>query len=342
MALRLAIVGTGWAGCRQAEAVGELDGSVELAAFSDSDEQALREAAERFGVGTVSTDYSQLLADPRIDAVSICLPHALHADAAIQAAQAGKHVLCEKPIALTVAEGIRMRDAAQAAAVKLYVAENAVYTDETRALQALVGRTKEIGDVVFVTVVRGFRTTRYAYDGRRAWLARPELGGTGTLMLHGIHTVAQIRAVVGEIRSVSLTASASPRFENRDVEGSACGTLVTAAGYPVLLAQTCESDLPGETGGWVVYGNQGTARAHGETVELVSRDGIVPYDYTPPDRLSSYARELESFARHVAGSDGPTDADSELRSLAVVEAGYESIRTGRSIDLVEKYPTLYR
>ncbi|MFH1084501.1 MAG: Gfo/Idh/MocA family oxidoreductase, partial [Chloroflexota bacterium] len=102
--LRLAIVGVGWAGHRQALAVGELGRKVSLAALMDSDPAHLAVMARELGVARTFSDYRAALADPDIDAVSICTPHPLHAPMAIAAAQAGKHVLVEKPMATTVDE----------------------------------------------------------------------------------------------------------------------------------------------------------------------------------------------------------------------------------------------
>ncbi|MEA3400214.1 MAG: Gfo/Idh/MocA family oxidoreductase [Armatimonadota bacterium] len=105
--LRLAILGVGWAGERHARAVRELGDDVEVACLVDSDEARLEQMGRDLGVGTLYADCRDALDDPTVDAVSICLPHALHAPVAVDAAQAGKHILCEKPLAMSVAEGPR-------------------------------------------------------------------------------------------------------------------------------------------------------------------------------------------------------------------------------------------
>ena len=194
--LRLAVIGAGWAGTRHVEAVTkELSGQVTVTWLVDSDEAHLREQAAGLGIDRTSTNYHAALADPDLDAVSICLPHALHCRAAIDAAEAGKHILCEKPLAMSVDEGRTMLRAAEANGVRLYVAESAVYAPLPRMLRRIVDQGQFIGEMTAVVCVKGFRGLDYGYPGRRSWLANPERGGSGTWLLHGIHTVATLRSV---------------------------------------------------------------------------------------------------------------------------------------------------
>jgi predicted dehydrogenase len=94
---RMAIVGVGWAGTRQIEAVRELGRKVAVECLVDSDTAHLRAKADEFGIAKTCTTLADALADPDINAVSICLPHDLHEPAAAAAAAAGKQILCEKP-----------------------------------------------------------------------------------------------------------------------------------------------------------------------------------------------------------------------------------------------------
>src|SRR4029079_1542459 len=91
------------------------DQDVELTAIADIDERRARRAAEEFGAHHWYTDYRALLARDDVHFVSLCLPHHLHRDVAIDAARAGKHVLCEKPLALDVGEAGAMIAAARQA-----------------------------------------------------------------------------------------------------------------------------------------------------------------------------------------------------------------------------------
>ncbi len=138
MTIRLAIVGVGWAGTRQAQAVQELDGVVQVTALVDNDADFLAAKAAELGVGKVYTRYEDVLADTAIDAVSICTPHPLHCPMSMAAAAAGKHVLVEKPMALTVEEADRMIAVADANRVTLFVAENQAYSARAAYLRQVV------------------------------------------------------------------------------------------------------------------------------------------------------------------------------------------------------------
>jgi UDP-N-acetylglucosamine 3-dehydrogenase len=341
--LRLGIIGVGWAGTRQAQAAEELGSEVEIRCLVDSDEAHLREVAAELAVANTHTDYREALADPELDAVSICLPHALHCPVAIEAANAGKHVLCEKPLAMAVAEGRAMLRAADANDAKLYCAESAVYAPLPKALRALVSEGRHIGEMTAAVCVKGFRGLDYGYPGRRAWLAEPGQGGSGTWLLHGIHSVAAIRYIFGEVVSVFAREHKTHAFVRRDVEGTVSVLLGLATGSSVHLIQTPETKVKGPAGGYMVYGTEGSVRAYGNTVELLADDGTVAEVITcPASELSSFAQEVRAFAQYVEDDvPGPTTGASELRSLAVVEAGYESMRTGKPIDLSERYPDLW-
>jgi predicted dehydrogenase len=342
--LRVAVVGVGWAGTRHVQAIGELGRKVTVDCLVDDDAGFLAQKAVELGVHKTYTDYRDALGDPDVDAVSICSPHKLHCPMALAAAAAGKHVLCEKPMALTVDDASHMIEASEEHGVKLYVAENLPYDAMSRFLREIVQTGQYVGELTFVSLVRGFWGQNYGYPGRRAWLALPELGGTGTWTLHGIHTVAQLRYILGEVETVYVREHRASSYVRSDVEGTMSGLLTMESGIHVFVAQTSETRLPGNLGGYVLYGDRGSLRAY--------RDGCEIFDNTagnkeplllayPEMALSSYAQEMEAFADYVTGvSEGPTTGYSERRSVAIVQAGYESARTGKPIHLRSHFGTL--
>jgi UDP-N-acetylglucosamine 3-dehydrogenase len=339
--LRLAVVGAGWAGRRQGQAIAELGGAIELVCLVDNDAEHLRSVAAEQGIERTTTDVESVLGDPEIDAVSICTPHRLHAPMSIAAARAGKHVLVEKPMASTVAEATAMIEAADSQEVRLVVAENQVYEPSTRRLAELVSAGEGIGNLAFAAVVDGYRAPDPRYDGRRDWLTRPEAGGTGTWMLQGIHTVARTRHIFGEIASVYVREHRTPTFLRPDLEATMSGLLVLQSGVSVWLVQTPEVALQARM---IVqlYGDEGVVLADANGYEMRSSGQSQParVEY-PVDSLSSFALELRAFANEVAtDAVAPTSGRSERRSLAVVEAGLESARTGLPVSVAERYPGL--
>ena len=338
--LRMAIVGVGWAGTRQARAVRELGRKIAVECLVDLDADYLLEKAADLDVAKTYVDYGEALADQQVDAVSICTPHVLHCHMAVEAAAAGKHVLVEKPLAMTVAEASKMIEAARAHGVRLYVAESAVYSSMARTLREIVRTGRHVGEMTFASVVAGFRATEYGFSGRRAWLSTPALGGTGTWMLHGIHTVARLRYVLGEVDTVYVRQHRASSFSRTDVEGTMSGVLTLASGVNVHVVQSPETRLRGSLRGYTIHGDRGSLRARDEGYEVITDDGLQAYDYAP-QALSSYAEELEAFTDYVAGeTPGPTTGESERRSLAVVQAGYESAESGTPVRLSDRFADL--
>jgi predicted dehydrogenase len=339
------MIGVGWAGARQTEAARELGRDIEVVALVDNDPAFLAAKAEELGVPRVFASLQEALAAPDIDAVSICTPHALHCEQAVAAARAGKHVLVEKPIALTVDEATAMIDAAEAHGVTLYVAESLSYEPRGRYLREVVRSGEPIGAVTAVTLTAGFRAENFVYAGRREWLTRPQSGGTGTWMLHGIHSMAELRLIFGEVETIYLREHKTDTFQRRDLEGTVTGVLTLAGGLPVAFVQSSETRLPGNLGGYVVHGERGSVRAGKQGAEVFLADAAqpdvptwVPY---PKPALSEYAQELAAFAESVrTGMEGPTSGRSERRTLAVVQAGYESLATGAVVHLRERFGAL--
>ncbi len=341
--LRIAILGVGWAGTRHVEAIRELGRNMTVHCLVDSDADHLRTKAEELGVQRTYKDVGDALADPEVDAVSICLPHSLHCEVALAAARVGKHVLIEKPMALTVEEATRMIEVAEAVGVKLYVAENVPYSPMSAFLRETVRSGSYIGEMVAASVVKGFRGVPYGYHGRRAWLSTPEIGGTGTWMLHGIHSVAQLRFVLGEVETVYMGEHHARSFTPTGLEGTMSGLLTMKRGFRVALLQTCEVRLRGKLGGYVLHGDRGSIWASEEGCEVFSEElGERPVHLNYPEAaLSSYALEMDAFADYVTcGVEGPTTGRSERRSLAVVQAGYESVRSGQPVGLKARFGDL--
>ena len=339
--VRLAIVGVGWAGSRHAEAIAELGRKVEIDCLVDSDGDFLRGKAKELGIDKIYTDFDAVLADGEVDAVSLCSPHPFHCRQAIQAAGAGKHVLVEKPMAMDVDEAGAMIAAARDNDVKLYVAESASYEPIAHFLRDLVQGGEYIGELVSASLVRGFRAPHYGYPGRRAWLAQPDKGGRGSWTLHGIHTVGQMRYILGEVETVYMGEHKGSAYQRTDLEGTMSGTLTLASGVHVAVVQTPEVKLYGDLGGYVLHGDKGSLRASDTRCFIFDdeHDGM-RVDY-PSAALSSYAQEIEAFADYIeAGVEGPTTGFMERRSLAIVQAGYESAASGQAVDLRQRFGAL--
>jgi predicted dehydrogenase len=215
--IRVAIVGTGGMAKRHAELYAEIPG-VQIVAACDIDRPRVEAFAARHGIPAtgVFTDFSKLLRDCPVDAVSIVTPDAFHAPLSIQALKAGKHVLCEKPLGLDHAETRRMVAAANKAGTVAMV--NFSYRDWS-ALQAITARVHagEIGELRHVEAsylqtwltapIWGEWTTSPAW----LWRLSTRHGSKGVLGDIGVHIVDFATYPAGPIKNVFARLKAFPK-----------------------------------------------------------------------------------------------------------------------------------
>ncbi|MBC7251944.1 MAG: Gfo/Idh/MocA family oxidoreductase [Anaerolineae bacterium] len=221
--IRVAIVGCGrisdlhelgYRGCEEAR----------LVAVCDSRRGRARAKAKAWGVDKVYTDYRALLADPEVDLVELLVPHHLHAEMAIAACRAGKHVSVQKPMARTVSEAESMMAAAEQAGVVLRVYENFVfYPPYVRARQMI--EAGEIGEpqMIRLHVNTGTRDTAWKVP-LSAWLWRfdeQRCGGGPLVFDHGYHLFSLARYLMGEVERVYAWIDRSPVVPTKYVDAPA-------------------------------------------------------------------------------------------------------------------------
>jgi predicted dehydrogenase len=160
--VRAAIIGTGFMGRVHCEALLRL-GAVDVAAVAGSSLDKAREFAAAFGIERAEADYRTVLADPTVDAVHICTPNARHFDMASEAIEAGKHVLCEKPLATTSADAIDLVDRATDGGLVLMPGHTFCYSPSVNKVRDLI-REDVLGEVYFVTSSR-MNLGKYQPDG---------------------------------------------------------------------------------------------------------------------------------------------------------------------------------
>lgn len=190
--------------------------------------------ASDFGARKHYASWRELLSDSEVDAVYLATPVHLHAEQAIAAAEAGKHVLCEKPLAMNVAECDRMVAAAKANRVKLGVAfYRHFYPIITRAKELI--RSGEIGAPVIVQI-NAFECFNPAADHPRAWLLKKEESGGGPMFDFGCHRIEVLTNLLGPINEV--TAQLSNVSFAREVEDTAAALFRFASGACGVLTVT--------------------------------------------------------------------------------------------------------
>lgn len=237
-----ALVGAGAIAGVQAEALASIPGARLVAVYNHTPEKA-RVLGERWRVPW-TTDYSALLASPAVDAVSICTPSGARAELAEQAARAGKHVICEKPLEVTLARADRIINACDAAGVHLGVIFPARFQPATQAAHQAVARGR-LGRLTLLSArVPWYRSDAYYSTG--AWRGTWALDGGGALMNQSIHWVDLLLWIGGAVTTVCgyTTQAIHPAIEVEDTgvaimrfANGALGTLAgTTAAFPGLPA----------------------------------------------------------------------------------------------------------
>jgi predicted dehydrogenase len=220
---RVGVVGTG--GIAQNHVTGYKLAGAEVVALCDIDSATLAKRAEQWNVPSTSTDFQNMLADPTIDAISICTPNSSHHPITVAAAKAGKHVLCEKPVSMDLAQAQEMIDACDAAGVVFQVGHHMRSWAAAAKAKALI-ESGAIGDVSYVRL-------RQAHDWGGAAKVRGVFGskassGGGTLLDNGCHLFDLARYLCGDVRDVF--ARVATRKFAVEVEDTAISSLGFVSG----------------------------------------------------------------------------------------------------------------
>jgi len=306
-------------------------------ASRDADKAAAFAAAQ--GIARHHASYEALLADPEVDAVYIPLPNSLHAEWAIKAAEAGKHVLCEKPLALGRAEAQAMFDAARRNRVMLLEAYPWWFQPQTGDMLALL-QQGAIGELRSVQASFGFTVGNPQTNIR----LKPELGG-GALLDAGSYTLSLIRLVMGGAPERVL---ADANWSDSGVDISLMATLFFADGRRAQLS--CAMDTANHRRA-TLMGSQGTIETeylnHSSEQpgrpwgylpsQLRVRRGIansIPFEEIRSASGSGFRFAAEAFAKVVAEQDFEAidrAAAASLDIAATLEAIARSAREGRVV-----------
>jgi len=171
-----------------------------LVAICGRTEEAVAEAAKRYGFETYYTDWRKLIADERIEVVDNCLPNNMHAEPCIAAAESGKNIICEKPLAATLEDAKAMYEAAEKAGVKNMTAFNYRFVPAIRLAKNLIDE----GYIGKILQYRAVYLQEWIMDPNfpLVWRLRKSVAGSGALGDLGAHIIDLARFLVGEVTSV--------------------------------------------------------------------------------------------------------------------------------------------
>ena len=337
--IRYGIVGCAGIGTTHADAVAEAEGAT-LAACADLNSEAAAEFAAEYGVAETYTDPATMVEAGDVDAVSVCTPSGTHAEVTTDLAEAGAHVLCEKPLDVTAERVDEMVAACEAASVTLAgVFQRRFAPGVRRAKRAVEDR--EIGrPVMGDTHVKWFRPQFY-YDSAE-WRGTRAMDG-GAFMNQGIHSLDALQWVMGGVESVQAatdtlardlecedTGAMTLRFENGAV-GTVAVSMATKGG-------TDRTEINGTEGSLVVGESEieqfrvGTGEESMWGAETESRETAGD----PHDCGTGHAGVVQDFVTAIREGREPEVPGREARAAVdIVLAAYESAETGERVRVDE-------
>lgn len=336
----IGIIGAGGIAQAHADAIGALAERARLVAVAEPDAARATAFAERNGVGRVAADHRDLLADPAIRMVCICSPNATHASFCVEALEAGKAVLCEKPIAGSLAELDRIVEAARRTGGIVSSIFNWRYGGGYRALRELI-EGGAAGRVLWAQANVLWRRTAEYYRSAGGWRGTWKGERGGPLLTLAIHAIDAVFSLLAEPRE---TWSVVDRFTH-DVEvedtsaavvrladgGMASINVTSSSHHEVTQVQFVCERLTAFAGGsqpygaaewpWSFHTDDPATRAAVEAIVSRAR---------PEREESSHLAQIRDFLDHLErGENGPVAPAEARRSLEVIAGIYKAGFTGR-------------
>jgi UDP-N-acetyl-2-amino-2-deoxyglucuronate dehydrogenase len=335
---RVALVGCGRISRNHIEAIARVEG-LSLVAVCDVVESRARDTAERAGVPWF-TSFERMLSEVPCEIVAVCTPSGLHPSHGIAAARAGRHVVSEKPMAITLAGADELVHACDEAGVRLFVVKQNRLNPAIQLLKRAVDRGRFGRIYMANTTVRWSRPQEY-YD-QAPWRGTWEFDG-GAFMNQASHYVDLIQWLVGPVESViAKTATLARRIEAEDSGVAVLRFRSGALGSIEVTMLTYPRNLEGSI---TILGERGTVKIGGTAVNRV--DHWIFSDYDDDDKLvesaatnppNVYGFGHEGYYRNVLAvlrgeAEPETDGRSGRKSLELILGIYESAKTGREVPL---------
>jgi predicted dehydrogenase len=321
--LKVAMVGLGRWGQTILNSIQGRSERVRVVHGVSKEPDAARPLAEKYGF-RLSTGLSEAIADPQVQAVLLATPHSLHVQQVHRVASAGKHVWCEKPLALARAEAARAVAACREAGVVLGGGNNKRCFASMRELKRVVA-SGEIGEVMHVEGhYSNEHSTRVAGGWRDDPRESPGAGMTGA----GMHILDAFVNFAGparyvDARTVSKKAPPDPRDAVAaliEFESGATGVMATVRAAPMYWRVH-------------VFGTNGSAEARGEDTLIVTKIGGTLKEATYP-HVDSLRVLIEVFADAVEGrAPFPVTTDDMLNVIGLFEASIRSLETGKPVQI---------
>lgn len=314
--------------------------NVEITAVCDVVQERALEMAEKFGAAAY-TDYQELLKNGEIEAVSICTPNALHAPMSITALQSGKHVLCEKPMATSLAEAEAMIEDAKVNKKKLMIAHNQRFVPSHNKAHELI-QAGDLGRIYsFRTAFGHGGPEGWSIDGANSWFFDKKQAFIGAMGDLGVHKTDLMRFLLNEEFTEVAAFIETNAKQNTEVDDNAVFILKTENGIIGTLAASWSYGAK-EDNSTIIYGEKGILRleddpdhsliihyTNGQTVKE-NLGGIQTNEEGGQEDSGVITRFVKSI---LLDTVPPVNGDEGMKSLKVILGALDSNKTKKIITL---------
>ncbi|MCE5198801.1 MAG: Gfo/Idh/MocA family oxidoreductase [Armatimonadota bacterium] len=340
--INVGVIGTGGIASNQHMPALQKQPDIKIMAVCDTNEESAKRAAERFSVPHIFTDYKKLLEMDEIEAVHICTPNFMHAQPAIDALNAGKHVIVEKPLARSAVEGAPMVDAARKNKKKFMVAQNVRFGSDIQALKRYID-AGDLGDIYFGRV---WALRRRGVPSWGVFTDKEKQGG-GPLIDIGVHVLDLTLYLMGHPKPISASGQAFTKlgntpghvgaygpwnWQNYTVEDYAAGFVRLDNGASLIIESSFAANIAEDVMRSSLLGTKGGAETH--PVRIFGEEKEMVYDLTPKylPNVSSYEVEIRGFYDAILNdTEPPVTGEQALNVMKILDAIYKSSEEGKEV-----------
>ncbi|WP_168123214.1 Gfo/Idh/MocA family oxidoreductase [Paenibacillus sp. HB172176] len=347
--VQIGVIGTGSISASHLNAYKSNENAV-IYAVCDLNEERAKTVAEKYGAEKVYTDYKELLADPAIDAVSICTWNNTHAEISIAAVQAGKHVLVEKPLCRTVEEALEVQKAVEASGKILQVGFVRRYDPNAQWFRTLIA-DGELGDIYYAKA-----TTIRRLGNPGGWFSDIERSGGGPLIDIGVHVIDLCWYMMGRPKPVSVSANTYRKLGNRSnienltfyraadydaskntVEDMANAMIRFENGASLLVDVSFTLHAKKEENFVRLYGEKGGLEIDPEAVLVTEKNNTIVNSFPQTnhagfDFVSAFQNEIDHFVANVQNGTKPlSPVEDGLEIMKMLCGIYESAASGKEV-----------
>jgi len=337
--LKVGVIGCGSIAQRRHLPEYHANQQVEIVAVCDVVGERAEKMAKEYGAKAF-TDYKEVIKLGEIDAISVCLPNYLHAPVSIEALSAGKHVLCEKPMATSKEEAEAMIEAAKVNNKKLMIAHNQRFVASHQT-------AKEVIDSGKLGKIYSFKTTfghpgpeAWSIDGAASWFFNKEQAFIGAMGDLGVHKSDLMRYLLGEFSEVGSFIETNAK-QNTEVDDNAVCILRTESGIIGTLSASW-AYVSGGDNSTIIYGENGTLRLEADPeyslIEEYRNGNVIKHKLdriqTNEEGGQTNTHVIDHFVECVLQNKEPLITGEEgLKSLQIILAALESQETKRIVSL---------